>query len=298
MMMQKIMTSSLLFLGLLGLTACPSNSSQDRAPLVAPNQGQGIPGGNNPNNPGGYNPGGNNPNNPGGQDWIMKGIQCEFEGQRTKNYKYGSINMSIPKTIALISFDSRYETPIDLRTKFLGVDIGKFGKISLQFVPADKTKSGTDTIILIDEGLNKNTRMSQSGFAGQEVKLVAQDEGLFVTVACKGTSQFKSGISHTGKTKLVCHGKSSTALTSEEQIDITIPLSSIQPGEEFVISEAVSAKLDNAATTITYMGSLDPGYAPIVTSTASLKSSATFKIVDTAKEQNSLAQINVTCKIQ
>lgn len=294
MMVQKIMTKVMLLTGLLALTACPSNSNDRVNAVVPPVQSQNGPGNNNPGN---NNPG-NIPGNQGQIDQIMKTIQCEFEGQRSKSHRFFSTNVSIPKTISMISLDSRYENPIDLRTKFLGLDIGKFGKISMQYVPASKTKSGTDTIILIDEGLNKNMRMSQSGFAGQEVRLDAQGDGMFVTVACKGTAQFKSGPAHTGKTNLVCHGKSSTALTQEEQIDVSIPLNSVQAGQEFMISEAVSAKLDSAATTITFMASLDPDYSPIVTTTASLKSAATFRLIDTSRENNSSAEINVTCKVQ
>ena len=288
-MMQKIKTNILLLFGLVALTACPSNSP-DRVNAITPNQG--------PANPGANPPSGSTPGNQGQVDSIMKTIQCEFEGQRNSSSHFFSTNTSIPKTVALISLDSRIENPIDLRTKFLGLDIGKFGKISMQFVPAARTKSKTDTIILIDEGLNKNMRMSQSGFAGQAVKLEAEGDGMFVSITCKGTSQFKSGITTASKTNLFCHGSSNTPLSQEKQINVTIPLSSIQAGQEFTISETVSAKLDSAATTITFMGSLDPDYSPIVTATASLKSAATFRIMDIAKEQNSLAEIKITCSIQ
>ena len=284
MAMQKIMTNALLLLSLVALTACPDNS-QDRNNIVTP-QAQ-TP-------PQGGNIGGNPANGLDQLDTIMKTIQCEFEGQRTNSSKYFNSNVSIPKTIALISLDSRIGTIIDLRTKFLGFDIGKFGNISMRYVPAARTRSGTDTIVLADEGLNKNLRMSQSGYAGQVVKLEALDDNMFVTVSCKGTSQFKSGSASSGKTKLVCHGKSSTPIAAEEEIDKTIPLDSVQADEEFEISKEVRAKLDKEATTITFMGSIDPEYAPEITSTASLKSSATFEI----KELGSSTKINVTCKLQ
>lgn len=294
MMTQNTVKALLLLLSLGALTACPGKS-QDRTP-VAPNQAQMGPGGSNPGgtNPGGTNPGGNI-GGPSQVDSIIKTFQCEFEGRRNKSSKFFSSNISIPKTISLITLDGQYEANIDLRTKFFGLDIGKFGKISMQYVPAAKTKSGTDTVILIDNGVNKNIRMSQSGFAGQRTQLEANEDGMFVTVSCKGTSQFRSSNVNTGKTNLVCKGRSSTVVTPEEQVNVIIPLNSLQAGQEFVISEAVSAKLDAGATTITFSGSLDPEYGAMITSTASLKSSATFRIVDTSASSN---EINITCGIQ
>ncbi len=286
MMSQKVIKSVLLLVGLAGLTACPSNSS-DRVNTVAPNQTL--------NGPGPVS-GPNGPGLPGQVDSVIKTIQCEFEGRREKSSSFFSSRISIPKTISLITLDGSYETPIDLRTKFLGIDIGKFGKISLQYVPASKTKSGTDTIILIDDGVNKNLRMSQSGFAGQLIKLEAQQDGMFVNVSCRGTSQFKAPTVNTGKTNLVCKGKSSTVVTPEEQVNVIIPLNSLQAGQDVVISDAVTAKLDTAATTITFSGSLDPEYGALITSTASLKSSATFRLIE--KEKNSANEINITCNIQ
>lgn len=289
---KKLVKTAVLLLSLAALSACPGKSQEriNAAPPPPPPPPQAL------TNPG-NNIGGNNPG-AGQVDTIFKTIQCEFEGNRVKSRKYFSSSINIPRTVSLILLDGRYETSIDLRTKFLGLDIGKFGKISMQFVPAVKTKSGTDTIILIDDGINKNLRMSQSGFAGQMTKLEAHDDGMYVTVSCKGTSQFKSAAPSTSKTNLVCRGKSSTAVTAEEQVDISIPLNSIVAGEEFTISEAVSAKLDTDSTAITYSGSLDPDYGPVVTSTASLKSAATFRLIDTSKEAQSSLEINITCHIQ
>lgn len=284
MMTQKLFRNALLLASFATLSACPGKQSPHvNTPI--PNQAQMGPGA---NNPGG--------NNIGGQPVsAIRSFQCEFEGRRNKSSKYFNSYVNIPKTVSLITLDGDYETKIDLRTKFLGFDIGKFGKISMQYVPAAKTKSGNDTVILIDDGINKNMRMSQSGFAGQMTKLEAQEDGMFVTVSCKGTTAFKSGTGHTGKTNLVCKGRSSTAITAEENVNVIIPLNSIQAGHEFTISEAVSGKLDAASTTITFSGSLDPEYGAMVTSTASLKSPATFRLIDTT---TSATEINITCGIQ
>lgn len=283
MAMQKIMTNALLLLSLVALTACPDNS-QDRNNIVTP-QAQTPPGNNIGSNPA---------NSPDQFDTIMKTIQCEFEGQRTNSSKYFNSNVSIPKTIALISLDSRIGTIIDLRTKFLGFDIGKFGSISMQYVPAARTKSGTDTINLMNKGLNKNMKMSQTGYAGQVVKLEAQGDSMFVTVSCKGASQFKNGSAKTSKTSLACSGHSSTAITAEEEIRKTILLNSIQADEEIELSKAVRIKVDSKAETITYMGNLDVENSLEVTSVASLKSPTKFMV----SEQGSSTEIEVLCKLE
>lgn len=301
MFMQKIMTNSLLLLSLVALTACPDNS-QNRNNQVTP-QAQTPPPGN--------NIGSNPANGPDQLDTIMKSFMCEFEGLRNKDGKYFDSYVSIPKTYSVISLDSRIESVVNLRSKFLGFDIGKFGEISMRFVPASKANSGTDTIVLINKGLNKNMTMSQSGFAGQMVKLEARGGGMFVTVSCKGISQFRSGLAQTtqaaqetqadkmaqtGKTKLVCSGVSSSAVTNEEKVDVTIPLNSIQAGDDIEISKELSAKLDSAATSITFTGSIDPEYAPEVISTASLKSPAKF--CTSIEDKYSKAVIKVTCSLQ
>lgn len=277
----KIFKNAALLASLLVLAACPNNDRKN-APVIAPQQGPVSP------------PGGS----PIAIDASIKSFQCEFEAQRSNKSKYFNSSVSIPKTIAVMTFNGNYENRIDLRTKFLGMDFGKFGAIYMKYVPSSKTKTGTDTIILVDEGLNKNLRMSQSGYAGQEVRLEAQDDGMFVSIACKGTTQFKSGPAQTGKTNLICKGKSSTTLSTEREFEEVIPLSSIQAGVPFEIAEALSAKLDSKASTITYIGDVDPGYAPLVLSTASLKSPATFKISNMGKGQNSIGEINVTCNLK
>lgn len=294
-MNRKIITPALLLLSLVALTACPNN---DRNNNPAANQLRAPP----PVSPVPPVGGGNPPStNPIQLDPSIKSFQCEFEGQRYKSHKYFSSNVYIPKTTSLITLGGPGEQTVYLRTKFLGLDPGKFGTMYMRYVPAAKDKSRADTIILANEGLDKNMRMTQSGFAGQEVKLEAQDDGMFISISCKGATQFKESPAHTGKTNLVCTGKSSTATSAEEEINTIIPLNSIIAGESFAISQgsgALTAKLDSTASTITYVADIDPGYAPIVVSTASLKSATRFYLVGNSRDQYSSGKISVTCGIQ
>lgn len=282
-MKQKLMVHSILFLSLVALTACPGNNRSGNPP-VATQQAPPVTG--------------QNPiTNPTPIDSNIKSFQCEFEGQRIKNHKYLNTNVNIPKTVSLITLYGNTKQNVNLRSKFLGIDIGKFGEMYMQYVPGDRTKSGADTINIVNRGLNKGMSMTQSGFAGKEVKLAAtsQDGNLYVAISCKGTTSFKGDANNTGKTKLVCKGKSSTAITSVEQINFERPLNSLQAGETFEISQAVSAKLDARATTITYEASLDPGVAPSVSSTGSLGSPSMLTLSDKSIPE---AEIEIECRLQ
>ncbi|MEQ1666221.1 MAG: hypothetical protein ABL927_12695 [Bdellovibrionales bacterium] len=286
MVKRKLITNVTLLISAIFLSACPGENP--KANNAFPNQQQTLP------------PGSGMPITP--IDSSIKSFQCEFEAQRHSGSRFFNSSVSIPKTIAVMTSMGNYEHRFDLRTKFLGMDFGKFGSIYLKYIPASiAKKTNTDTIVLVDEGLNKNIRMSQSGFAGQEVKLEAQDNGMFVSIACKGAaiSQFKSESSTGTKTNLVCKGKSSTATSLENEFESTFPLNSIHAGVSFDIADGLSAKLDSTASTITYIGDVDPDYAPLIFSTASLKSSATFRIATRkATNANAMGEINVTCRVQ
>lgn len=285
MMKQKIGTNAGLLLTLLAttmlLTACPQGGGDDN-PMAAPYQEPN-------NNPGDGNP---VPGSPGPFDYPIKNFRCEFEGQRG--------NKSIIPTVSDIMLGGNYGQTVVLRSKIFGFfDFGKLGVFTMKYEPASKTKSKADTIILTNDGLNKNMRITQSGFAGEGVKLEVAGDGLYVLITCIGTSQFKSPVTQTGKTNLVCKGKADLSTEGEEKIDISIPLKTITPDEEIMISKTVSVSLDNDATTIAYRGSLDPDYAPAVETVASLKSPTTFTISENEKGKHpSSGKINVTCSLQ
>ncbi|MBY0554412.1 hypothetical protein K2P97_07780 [bacterium] len=291
-MKQNIMTKTVLLLSVLALTACPSKREEAKVIVPNSNQGQDIPG--------------NNPQNPTIPDQqmndIFRSFQCEVEGNVQKQRKFLGIrfnsSVNIGRTTSLFTLDARVPTPVDLRRKFLGIDIGKFGVISMEYVPANATKSGTDTIVLKNVGLNGNMRMSQSGFGGQPVKLEALGDGMYLSISCKGTSQFKSGTSHTSKTNLACRGKSVTVNGGTEEIEFLRPLNSLLADEEFEISSVVTGKLDRTQSAITFRANIDQEYAPAIVSTASLKSPATFKTSDGKTEQQSVTSVSVTCNIQ
>lgn len=273
--------SIVVLLSLTAFTACPNNdrsnpqATQLQAPPPVPPQAPVT--------------------SPAPLDPMIKSFQCDFEAFRDTTKKYWKFSSRIPKTTSLITLYGNTKQNVNLRSKFLGIDIGKFGEIYMQFVPGEKNKSGADTINIVNRGLNKSMSMTQSGFAGQEVKIMAAGNNMDVSISCRGTTQFKGGADNTGKTKLICFGKSSTAVTTEEEIRFERPLNSIIAGEVFEISSAVSAKLDSKAATITFEASLDPGIAPAVISVASLKSPAMLTISDKSIPE---ANIEVECRLQ
>lgn len=283
-MKQILITNMVLLLSLMALTACPNNERNNNPainPLTLP-----------PPN-GAANPS----QNPAALDPSIKSFMCEFEGQRDKLRKHWN-SIPMPKTTSLITINSGQR--VYLRTKFFGFDRGNFGNIYMEYVPAERTKYGADTLNIVNRGLNKSLDMSQSGFAGEQVTLMVQDEGLFISISCKGTTNgtapFKGAVESTGKTKLVCKGKSKTA-ASVDPIILEKPLNSILAGESFEITPELSAKLDSKATTITYETLLlSSGVNQSVTSSASLKSPSTFSIADKSIVPH--AEIEVTCKLQ
>lgn len=266
---------------------------------------------NNPNNPGNpgnpWNPGNpGNPNQPGATVPGYKSFQCDFEAQRTSGRRF-TTNISIPRTTALIAFDGRTEQRIDLRTKFLGIDIGRFGTFSMKYKPA---RAGADeSLELRNEGLrigDERVRIIQTGSASQEVKMEALADGLYIKLSCRNSTQ--SGATGPGRsrdggsqqpvpfsspvsgTNLVCTGESNTVYTGREEIDLVLPLNSLTNGQDFQISEAVTGKL--SGTSITYNAVLDRDFGPTVVSTSSLRSAAGIKTNDR------VFHIDVTCSIR
>lgn len=260
---------------------------------------------NNPNNP--WNPTNPaNPNQPGATVPGLKSFQCEFEAQRTSGRRW-TTNISIPRTTALVAFDGRTEQRIDLRTKFLGIDIGRFGTFSMKYKPARGT-GGDETIELRNEGLRigeERIRIVQTGSASQEVKMEALADGLYIKLSCRNSAQagapggagrnrdsgqptpFSSPVSGAN---LVCVGETRTVGTDREEIDLVIPLNSVAGGQEFEISPAVMGKL--SGNSITYNAVLDRDFGPTVVATSSLRSAAVIKTNDRA------SHIDVTCSIR
>jgi hypothetical protein len=266
-----------------------------------------------PNNPNGNLP--QDPNNPGngkgngqwGQQDV-KNFQCEFEAQRTRGGFLGG-SAHIPKTIAQIQLVGNVSQTIDLRSRFLGIDLSKFGKISMRYAPLGSTPGrSADTIILQLQdakiGVNR-AEMSRSGFAGQEVRLEAQDPNVFISIACRGTSQFRasqatgSNLACSGGTRSAGDGRRLITLPGgaqvSQEIDRVISQSELSGGQEVQLTSTLSVKLENG-NKLTYTGVLDEEQGPTIIATSSLKAPAELRAAETKDEK--LGFITVQCKLQ
>lgn len=226
-------------------------------------------------------------------DPNFKAIQCEFEAYRVSQGRWLRREARTPKLTATFGFDGRTAQTYDLRSKFLGFDIGNFGRTMMQYKPAG-IKGTADTITLSNEGLDKNLNLSQSGFAGQAVKLdVMNDEGTMrLAVSCVGHSTFKKNVVAKQFSQYVCRGTSSLYGSPREQIEVSFPYNSSLMNSELNLAENLTATVtgdsngDNARITFTAAG---------VGSGVSIQASAYLKTTTQLKGTDGATTLNLTC---
>lgn len=221
-----------------------------------------------------------NPSN----DPNFKTIQCELEGYRN--------SVSLPTRTATISFDGRRAQEIDLQRKFI-FDIGKFGRTKMTYKPAG-IKGVADTITLSNEGLARSLKFSQSGFAGQPVKMEAmsEDGSMKLAVTCTGQGVFKKNVAVKAFTQYVCRGTSSLYGSTKETIEASFPYNAGLLNSELNLAENLTATItgdtgsDNARITFTAHG---------VGTRVSLQSSAYLKTTSQLNGTDGYTTLNLTC---
>ena len=229
-------------------------------------------------------------------DSNFKAIQCEFEAARTVQYRFfGRTYEEVKNTghlTTMVTIDSRIRQSVDLRGLFLGIDLGSFGTTKMTFSPATLS-GGAESITISNSGLNGNTAASQSGFAGEEVRLETQnDDGtLRLMVSCKGTSIFKKPIVKSFS-KLTCKGSSNLG-SRKEIINVSLPYGGNLLQNEITLAENLvmtvtgdTANKDNARITLMATG-VDTDLT--VKTSAYLKTSAQLKVDD------GYSSVDVTC---
>lgn len=231
-------------------------------------------------------------------DPNYKTIQCEFEAYRVRQGRWVRHEARTPKITTTVTIDSRVKQEIDLRSRFLAFDIGNFGRTSMIYAPAG-IKGTSDRITLVNKGLSDMITLSQSGFAGSEVRLDAQsDDGqVRMNIACSGKSIFKKNAPAKAPTKFVCTGKSFlSGAGGEDPIQVSLPYSSSLTDEDIVLAEGLTAKItgdssgsDNARITLTAIG---VGLDLSVVSSAYMKTSTALKASD------GVNSVDVTCAPQ
>ncbi len=187
-------------------------------------------------------------------DPNFREIQCEFEAYRVNQRKYFQTRSGTGLMKTSLIIDGRTRQDVDLRSSFLGIDIGQFGKTKFSFMPAN-IKGSADTITLSNRGLNGDIEMRQSGFAGKEVRLEAQnDEGsVRLTVACKGLGNFKRIATIKAVSQYVCTGKSDLGLKNED-IEINLPYNASLIGTETELAKGLIMTIEDETVQLTATG--------------------------------------------
>ena len=221
-------------------------------------------------------------------------INCDFEASRTVQGKIFERTYNTGHMTTSMTVDSRMAQTINLRSLFLGFDIGSFGKTEMIYTPAG-LKGSADTIKVSNNGLNETISMSQSGFAGEEVKLDAQsDDGLTrLMVSCKGQGKFKKNTTTTVFSKLNCKGTSNLG-ARKEQVNLSLPYNTNLLGHEISLAENLvltvsgdsSAQQDNARLTLT---------ASNVDVDLTVQTSAYLKTAGQIKIDDGYTAVDVTC---
>lgn len=216
-------------------------------------------------------------------------ISCDFDasGAFDRTYTTGHMTTSI-------MIDNRQFQKIDLRNRFIGLDIGIFGTTEMTYSPAG-LKGSADSIKISNTRLNEAISMSQSGFAGEEVHLEYQnDEGsMRLLVSCKGQGKFKKNTTTTIFTKLNCNGTSNLG-AHKEQVNLSLPYNTNLLGHDITLAENLvlnvagdgSAQQDNARMTLT---------ASNIDGDLTVQSSAYLKTAGQLKVDDGFRTADVTC---
>ncbi len=230
------------------------------------------------------------PNIPGSNqqalDVNFREVQCEFEAFRFKR-KYGMDFQTGTGLIkASLLLDVRRGQEFNLRSSFLGFDIGQFGTTKLSFSPAS-LKGSADTLTLSTNGLNGEIEIKKSGFAGEEVRIDAQNKSgnAMLKVSCRGIGRFKRIASVKTVSQYVCTGKSKID-SSLEKIAVSLPYNLSLNGSETDLASGLSMTIQDNRVQITATG-ID-GDVTVQTS-AFLKEQVQLNIKDL------MSSVNVTC---
>jgi len=227
-------------------------------------------------------------------DPNFKTIQCEFEAYRVSQGRWLRQESRTPKLTTTLSFDGRTSQAIDLRSRFLGFDIGNFGRTTMNYKPAG-IKGTADTITITNQGLDKSLNLSQSGFAGQAVTLdvMSEDGNMKMTVSCAGqSSSFRKNVAAKAFTQYVCRGKSSLYGSRLETIEAVFPYNAALLNSELNLAENLTATVtgdtgtDNARITFTAHG---------IGSSVSLQSSAYLKTKTELTGTDGFTTLNLSC---
>lgn len=202
-----------------------------------------------------------------------KTFQCDLQARKSSRFVQeiapvsGAINLSNMGGTVLLS-DNR----------FLGLKLNAFGEIKLRYIPAG-IANASDKVVLSVSQLDDEVSFSQSGFAGDEIRLDAEslDGRLTLSVACKGQSNFKY-VQQASARGLRCKGSSRLSGDVDGTDIDTIITANQLVGGEIKLADGLSAHFDGrtlaaSRLTLTAQGATDD---ISVKSSASVKAGASF----------------------
>lgn len=139
----------------------------------------------------------------------QKAIQCQYRAYKTNSNRFyqGYFDSGL--------LSQTYQVQSGMAQEFPLTNIYPFGVSKMVFNPA--SKGGADQVTVSIKGLDGNIQASQTGFAGDLVKLDIQnnDGSMSVTVSCKGTSGFVKNATNRTFTKYACQGTSDLGVRKE-----------------------------------------------------------------------------------
>ncbi len=236
-----------------------------------------------------------------------KTISCSFQAYRTEDtenrggfFKRFLNNGSANTGLLTGEFHLDGTTPSSIVLNGQFFNMGNFGKTVLQYAPS-MLRGTADTITLSNNGLNGRLNTSQSGFAGQAVKLdvLNEDGSMKLSVSCSGEkSLFRKNIVGKAFTRYVCRGKSSLHYSSSENIDVAFPYDASLMNSELNLGEGLTASItgdsagkDDAMITITARGVDIVGDQSLTT----VQSSAYLKAQSVLQSSGTGTNVNLKC---
>jgi hypothetical protein len=233
--------------------------------------------------------------NPSAPNITGAHVVCEFEAYRSSQGRWFRRESRTPKLTAYLGLvNTTSAASVDLRNKFLGFDIGSFGRTTMSYKPAG-IKGTADTITITNQGLDGSMSLSQSGFAGQAVSMdVMSDDGnMKLTVSCSGQgATFRKNVAAKAFTQYVCRGKASLYGSRLENIEAVFPYNASLLNSELNLAENLTATVtgdsgsDNARITFTASG---------IGSGVSLQSSSYLKTNTELMGTDGYTTLNLKC---
>ena len=239
------------------------------------------------------------------QDSSYKIIECDIEAHRSHQhggFLHLTSNADLPSTKVIFNvMNNTQMQKFDFQSRVGRLfDIGKFGRTTVTYLPADRLKNKSEMLVLNNDGLNGNLKLCQAGVAGDEVRMdVSGEDGrdqLSLSVSCRGRFSINSVTKV--YTKYVCTGQSRLNGADDQKVNVTFPIDSNFFNRELDLAEGLVLKVESANSSIenarvTFMAQGVSDHVNMISSSRLKGASAGIK---TSNSHGDL--VNVSCVLQ